>query len=446
MLPETTTTQDETPDQRETTEGGEAVEIDPQEADNIEQMRGFARNLATDAAEGDDLREERADHFIRTTTMLSDEGFEQGVWIGQFEYDVAEICDYDTPPINWEPPFLSGVFMMPPMMYVVQGSNGLICPKEPTVIEGNLNKIRRKFLRFMTSEMGATPEEALRLTDNELLENRYLWHVAERTRGADDPREPPRSEGFLAKLERCAKMIAIEAILYSEEEVRIFMNTLGAEGNVEGDPQALQDQPETKSAEISEGEVEGGSTSPKLKRGPSGAINLRRNATDHERFGEEQHNQQVREHNTRQGGGTARLPENGGTPTSEHTAGTQAGCGAQGPVPPTPTPDTQARESAGGNKRKFPANRPTTCPTEISTDDTTNGSADNSNTEPRLGVSIEAVGTDRCDVIFTDGVTVSAIRTNGSGDAGGEGSESDKEKMFRILNLPGIFQRTTAHR
>ena len=92
------------------------------------------------------------------------------------------------------------------------------------------------------SEMGSTPEEALRLTDNELLENWYVWHVAEHTRGAGDPREPPRTEEFLAKLERCAKMIAIEAILYSEEEINIFMNTLEAEGNAEGDPQTLQAQ------------------------------------------------------------------------------------------------------------------------------------------------------------------------------------------------------------
>ena len=95
--------------------------------------------------------------------------------------------------------------MIPPMMYVVQGSDGRICPKKPAVVEGKLNRIRRKFLRLMTSEMGSTPEEALRLADNELLENWYVWHVAGHTRGAGDPREPLRSEEFLAKLERCAK-------------------------------------------------------------------------------------------------------------------------------------------------------------------------------------------------------------------------------------------------
>ena len=93
------------------------------------------------------------------------------MWIGHFEYDIAEICSYDTHPINWEPTFWSGVFMMPQMMYVVKNSDGSICPKKPTVVEGNLNRIRRKFLRLMMTEMGSTPEESLRLTDNELLEN-----------------------------------------------------------------------------------------------------------------------------------------------------------------------------------------------------------------------------------------------------------------------------------
>ena len=135
--------------------------------------------------------------------------------------------------------------MMPQMMYVVKGSDGSICPKKPTVVEGNLNRIRRKFLRLMMTEMGSTPEESLRLTDNELLENWYAWHVAEHTRGAGDPREPPRSEEFLAKLERCAKSIAIEAILYSEEEIHILAGTLEAEGNAEGDPQTPPEwQPE----------------------------------------------------------------------------------------------------------------------------------------------------------------------------------------------------------
>ena len=83
----------------------------------------------------------------------------------------------------------------------------------------------------MVIEMGSTPEEALRLTDTELLESWYAWHLAEHTRGGGDPREPPRSKGFLAKLERCAKVIAIEAILYSEEEINVFLSTLEVEGS-----------------------------------------------------------------------------------------------------------------------------------------------------------------------------------------------------------------------
>jgi hypothetical protein len=128
------------------------------------------------------------------------------------------------------------------MRYDVKDSDGRICPKKATVVEGNLNRVRRKFLRLMMIEMGSTPEEALRSTDTELLENWYAWHVAEHTRGAGDPREPPRSKEFLAKLERCAKMIAIEAILYSEEEVNVLLNTLETEGDAEADLQVHGDQ------------------------------------------------------------------------------------------------------------------------------------------------------------------------------------------------------------
>jgi hypothetical protein len=168
-------------DQEETEE---AAEADPHEAEDIERLRRLARNFANDTAEGDDLRDERTNHFMGDTRLLPEEEHEFGVWIGEFGYDIAEVCDYDTHPINWKPTFWSGVFMMPPMRYDVKDSDGRICPKKATVVERNLNRIRRKFLRLMMSEMGSTPEEALRLTDNELLENWYAWHVAEHTRGA----------------------------------------------------------------------------------------------------------------------------------------------------------------------------------------------------------------------------------------------------------------------
>ena len=117
----------------------EVAEPDVQEAENIERLRRLARNFAADAVEGDNLRDERINHFIGDTRLLPEEEHEFGVWIGEFEYDIAEVCDYDTHPINWEPTFWSGVFMMPPMMYNVEGSDGRICPKKATVVEGNLN-------------------------------------------------------------------------------------------------------------------------------------------------------------------------------------------------------------------------------------------------------------------------------------------------------------------
>ena len=58
---------------------------------------------------------------------------------------------------------------------------------------------------------------------------------------------------------------------------------------------------------------------------------------------------------------------NNGPPALDHTAGTQAGCGAQGQIPSTPTPDTPDSVRPEGNKRKFPTDRPTICPTGMPT-------------------------------------------------------------------------------
>ena len=68
----------------------------------------------------------------------------QIVWIGGFEYDFTEICDYQNHPMNWEPPFQSNVFMVPQLPYMVHGSNGYICSLEPEIIDLPMNKMRRK--------------------------------------------------------------------------------------------------------------------------------------------------------------------------------------------------------------------------------------------------------------------------------------------------------------
>ena len=81
------------------------------------------------------------------------------------------------------------------------------------------------------------------------------------------------------------------------------------------------------------------------------------------------------------------------------------------------------------------------CPTRLPLDDAAIEIIDDNITGTRLGVSIEAVSTDRYDIIFTDGMTLSVTRTNDNDHTRGERPEPDGERMLRILDSPGIFRR-----
>ena len=69
----------------------------------------------------------------------------------------------------------------------------------------------------------------MKLTDDGLLREWYWMHVMANERSPEDPRGISRNEEFKDMLDHCAKMMATEAILYSEEEVQILANTLEAE-------------------------------------------------------------------------------------------------------------------------------------------------------------------------------------------------------------------------
>jgi len=120
---------------------------------------------------------------------------------------------------------------------------------------------------------------------------------------------------------------------------------------------------------------------------------------------------------------TSRLGS-GGPSISDHSSGTAAGCGAQGTNPP----DTQAQDGTGGTKRRLPTRDPTRCPTRV-TDETIIGEKTDAPTTEN---------TDDCATTPNDGATETTADNELSR---GESPETDEERMERILNIPGIFQR-----
>ena len=178
MPPEKMVTQSETAAPPETVEelhqDTGTLDSDTEDKVSLERMRSFARNFAANTTRGDDLLESRTDDFIRNTPILSEDEIPQVVRIGEFEYDFTEICNYQGHPMTWEPPFQSNVFMMPPVLYIVHGSDSFISPIEPQIVELPMNRMRRKFLRLLISSRAEflqfdTPEEIVQLTDNDLL-------------------------------------------------------------------------------------------------------------------------------------------------------------------------------------------------------------------------------------------------------------------------------------
>ena len=116
-------------------------------------------------------------------------------------------------------------------------------PAVPEIIElPPMNRMRRRFLRLLISstfpmqqganlDPGYTPPPRLHaainsFTDSELLQEWYRMHVSH-----TDPQPPRRRlENFRKRLEECARMMAIEAILYSEEELRVLSDIRRVQG------------------------------------------------------------------------------------------------------------------------------------------------------------------------------------------------------------------------
>ena len=69
----------------------------------------------------------------------------------------------------------------------------------------------------------------MQLADNELLRKWYWMHVM----WTESTSEKRRLEECQDMLDHCAKMMATEAILYSEEEIHILTNALEAKEKAE---------------------------------------------------------------------------------------------------------------------------------------------------------------------------------------------------------------------
>ena len=146
-----------------------ATDSDTEDHESVERMMGFARNFAESISAGDDVLEVEVDNIVRNSPDLAEGEESQLVIIEAFEYDFADICTYRVHPMNWKPPCDTSVFMMPPMLYMVHGSNGTITQVEPGIMELPLNKMRRRFLRLLLSSFFRSDSQTRgqELTDQE---------------------------------------------------------------------------------------------------------------------------------------------------------------------------------------------------------------------------------------------------------------------------------------
>ena len=119
----------------------------------VERMMEFARRFADSVSRGDDALEAEINNIMEHAPALAEEEEYQLVTIEAFEFDFADVCNYNVHPMNWDPPCNTGVFMMPAMLYMVHGSNGTIIQEEPEITELPMNEMRRKFLRLLLSSL-----------------------------------------------------------------------------------------------------------------------------------------------------------------------------------------------------------------------------------------------------------------------------------------------------
>jgi len=113
---------------------------------------------------------------------------------------------------------------------------------------------------------------------------------------------------------------------------------------------------------------------------------LVRDLAEYDSFEAARRNRQVQEQLAGQPAEVMNTPVRGEPATGDHTAGTQAGCGAQGQMPETPAPDTPDLVNPEGNKRKFPTDPPTICPTGVPTGETAASRDENNGSELWEGV------------------------------------------------------------
>jgi len=165
---------------------------------------------------GDEELEAEINNIYEHAPPLAEEEEYQLVTIEAFEFDFADICHYNVHPRNWDPPCNTSVFMMPTMLYMVDGSNGAIMQVEPEILALPMNKMRRKFLRTLISAFFGsdcqvqgrelTDQESRRatdkLTDEQLLREWYWVHVRLTTSTRT------RSEGLQRALRECARVMA----------------------------------------------------------------------------------------------------------------------------------------------------------------------------------------------------------------------------------------------
>jgi len=224
----------------ETNPPAEEEEPDPEGEERMtERMMEFARRFAESISVGAEALEAEINNIYEHAPALAEDEEYQLVTIEAFEFDFADVCYYNVHPRNWDPPCNTSVFMMPTMLYMVHGSNGTIMQVEPEILALPMNKMRRKFLRTLisvffesdcqTQGRELTDQESRRavnkLTDEQLLREWYWLHVKLTTSTQN------RSAGLLRSLRECARMMAFQAIMYSDEELRVLRNSWNAVGS-----------------------------------------------------------------------------------------------------------------------------------------------------------------------------------------------------------------------
>jgi hypothetical protein len=262
---------------------------------------------------------------------------------------------------------------------------------EPEIIELSMNRTRRKFLRLLLSSLfisdrqlrnhaitdQGSREAVMTLSDEQLLRE-WSWLHAMWTCPSSSQH---RIEEFQKRLKECARMMAVEAILYSDEELRVLRNTSNAQKTESSHEENVRADAELKAA------TERRRAAAKANANATETLRIATEACEKEKAARTtpKHDTEI---NQRLGGGVSSA--------SEHAPATAAGCGAQGPVPPSDSPEARTPGDTGSAKRRRPTREPTVYPTTTPTDGDT--------TDDNL-------------------------------------SETDENRLKRILNIPGISRR-----